>query len=83
MKCIVNAKEAARLSGISQEAIRYRMETGQYKFGRVYRPKGGKQRRYEISVQKLAEHCGYDEIPQEWKIHLEKRRTENEIGRIN
>ena len=54
---IISAAEAARIMGMAPETVRYRMETGEYKIGKIYPPrtKNGRKR-YEVSVELLNRH---------------------------
>lgn len=56
-KPVISAAEAAKRLGMAPETVRYRMETGQYKIGKVYPPrtKGGRKR-FEVSVELLNRH---------------------------
>lgn len=63
MKEVLNAVEAARVIGCRHQEVRYNLQKGIWKFGKVIYPSGKKTRnRYIINTREM---CHYFQIPLE------------------
>ena len=58
MKDILAIHEVALILGISDQALRVRLQQNVYDFGAVIRMKGYKRKQYDIYRAKLEEHLG-------------------------
>jgi len=60
MKEILNATEAAKKIGVQPDLVRFNIEKGIWKFGRIIPPKvtGKKVKRYEIHAREMYKYFG-------------------------
>jgi len=58
MKEILNAAEAARIIGVKPDVVRFNLEKGIWKFGKIIPAKviGQKMNRYEIHTRKMYQY---------------------------